>query len=532
MFKRIIISFVFAATAQLALGQSSVIDNLTASLKNHAEEDTLRVNILNELSFNYRWIDFFMSQRYAEQSLKLARHLHFDKGIATANYRIAHCCWALGENELAIERGLEASVIADQKHFKSILGESYLILARAYMDQKENSKAESYLKDSKKISLQTNNWDLISRVYNLAGVLQFVKHNRDSALILYNKALSIVNDKLTSKSHLSQITSNIGECYTESDPDLSFKYYKEALAIAKSSETRNKSAEASVTSIIGHTFIKKGSYNEAERYLQESLKLSREMGLKRNIRYVYSGLVNLKIQEGKASDALVYLKKYYDVHDSILNVTKTRQIVEMETKHELEKKELTIQLLERDNKIQMLWRNILISALILISGLSVAIYYLQLFRENKNRKIFNLQIDNLTAQHKELSEKFKDTFTSSNDEPIESSDQRLFKKAIEIVENNMSDSLFGVEQMAKELGMSRTNMHRKIKAITGFPPSELIRNIRLRKAANLLLNQADSVSQIGFKVGFEDHSYFSKSFKKQFGVPPSEYLQSIKQSVN
>ena len=101
-----------------------------------------------------------------------------------------------------------------------------------------------------------------------------------------------------------------------------------------------------------------------------------------------------------------------------------------------------------------------------------------------------------------------------------------------MVENNLSDRLFGVEQMARELGMSRTNLHRKLKVITGFPPSELIRNIRLRRAAQLLMNQSDSIAQISFTVGFEDHSYFSKSFKKQFGVTPSEYFQSIRQLTN
>ena len=82
--------------------------------------------------------------------------------------------------------------------------------------------------------------------------------------------------------------------------------------------------------------------------------------------------------------------------------------------------------------------------------------------------------------------------------------------------------------MADALGMSRASLHRKLKAITGFPPSKFIRNIRLRKAAALLIGQADSVTQIGIAVGFEDQSYFSKSFKKEFGVPPSEYMQSTK----
>jgi AraC-like DNA-binding protein len=94
------------------------------------------------------------------------------------------------------------------------------------------------------------------------------------------------------------------------------------------------------------------------------------------------------------------------------------------------------------------------------------------------------------------------------------------------VEKNISDPFFGVEKMAEDIAMSRTNLHRKLKAVTGFSPSDFIRNVRLKRAANLLRNNADSVAQIGFSVGFEDQSYFSKSFKKQFGIPPSEYSRT------
>src|SRR5689334_5887656 len=144
MFRRSVILFLMLTYGHVLMGQSSVIDNLIESLKNHPQEDTIRVNILNELSYSYRWIDFFSSQQYAEQSLTIARQLHFDKGIALADCRLAHCHWALGENELAIERGLEASVISKRLDIESILGESLLILGRSYMDQKENGKAESY----------------------------------------------------------------------------------------------------------------------------------------------------------------------------------------------------------------------------------------------------------------------------------------------------------------------------------------------------------------------------------------------------
>jgi AraC-like DNA-binding protein len=508
------------------IAQDSLFSQTQNLLSNHPQQDTIRVNLLNELSYDYRWIDFCQSQQYADEALKISRQLSFARGTAIANSRIAHCSWALGDNELAIEKALEAAAISEREHFESALGESYHVLSRAYLDQRETDKSVLYILKAEKIAVQSKDWDLLSRVYNWRGVILLIKKQNDSALVFFNKALSTVQQHSTSKAQLSQIISNIGECYVENNRELGLTYFKNALTIARTRETLNKSADAAISGIIGHTLIKKGNYKDAEEYLLQALKLARQLGSRRSIRYDYSGLVDLKVREGKSSEALSYLKKYYEVHDSLLNVAKTRQIVELESKYELEKKEHAIQLLKRDKEIQLLWANILITVLVFVGILSAALYYLQEFRDRKNRMILNLEIDRLTTKNTELSEKFKDVLASADAKVIESSDQRLLKKAIEIVESNMKDPSFSVEQMSKELGMSRTNMNRKIKALTGFPPSELIRNIRLRRAASLLLSKADSVSQISFTVGFEDHSYFSKSFKKQFGVAPSEYAQS------
>jgi len=167
-------------------------------------------------------------------------------------------------------------------------------------------------------------------------------------------------------------------------------------------------------------------------------------------------------------------------------------------------------------------------AFMLVTGIFVVVYFFQRYRERNNRRILNLKIDNLIAQRNELSEKYKGALATGIDGNVASYDQILLKKSLDIIEANMGNPLFGVDQMADAMGMSRASLHRKLKAITGFPPSEFIRNIRLRKAAALLSCQADSVTQIGIAVGFEDQSYFSKSFKKEFGVPPSEYLQATR----
>lgn len=517
----ILLALVFTLVG--AFAQTRELDSLKIELSHHRQPDTSKVNLLNDLSYHYRWMDFALAQQMADSALELAKKLQFTKGVAVADNRLAHCLWATGDNELAIEKGFEAAAIAEKLHLPALLGESFQVIARGYMDQRETKKAQAYIHKAELISLKTTDWDLQSRVYNLAGVILFVKEEKDSALLMYKKALAIIRSHRVSQAQMSQIVSNIGECYSNSDLDLSIKYFTEALELAKANETRNRSAEAAVSGILGNALLKKKKYQEAEGLLLECLRLARELGSKRSARYAYARLANLKMLQGKSAEALEYQKKYYEVNDSLLNVTKTRKIVELESKYLLEKKEHAIQLLERDREIQKLWTNILITAFIMVGIVSAVLYYLQEFRDRKNRTILNLEIDQLMTQNKELSEKYKAILMGSDNQPIESSDQRLLKKAIEVIETNISDPAFGVEQMSNQLNMSRTNMHRKIKAITGFPPSELIRNIRLRKAATLLMNKADSVSQISYLVGFEDHSYFSKSFKKQFGVSPSEY---------
>ena len=71
--------------------------------------------------------------------------------------------------------------------------------------------------------------------------------------------------------------------------------------------------------------------------------------------------------------------------------------------------------------------------------------------------------------------------------------------------------------------MSKTQLHRKIKALTNESPGELLRNFRLKRAAQLLRQKVDSVSQIAYMVGFNNLSYFAKCFKELYGVPPSVY---------
>ena len=383
------------------MGQVHIVDSLQAQLKLHQKKDTIQVNILNALSSQYQWLDFNMSLQYAEEALKSAEPIEFQQGIATACFRQAHCYWALGDSERAIEKALRAVTIAEKEKLINVLAETYRILAISYRDQQELGKAVWYIRRAERLATEQKNWDLLAKVYNLAGVIDYSRELSDSALAYYTKSLLVTNEHITTKFHVSQVLSNIGEIYLEDDPDRGLQYFNKALASAR--ETRNKSAEAGIMSDIGRAYIKKKKYGDANRYLQESLILSRKLGLKRVSRHVYYALVDLRLREGKTTEAFNYMRAYYDVRDSLLNGSKTRQIVELETRFEKEKQEQRIQLLEQEKTIQQLWTNVLIVGSLLLVITLIIIYRLQKLRAAKARQLLETQ--------QALNEKLKETDT-------------------------------------------------------------------------------------------------------------------------
>jgi signal transduction histidine kinase/DNA-binding response OmpR family regulator len=134
------------------------------------------------------------------------------------------------------------------------------------------------------------------------------------------------------------------------------------------------------------------------------------------------------------------------------------------------------------------------------------------------------RVENMVNQRKVLIEKFKQSVVVQPHElAVTSMDERFLKKALAIVEEHMDDGSFGVETFSDEIALSRTQLHRKLKAITGLSAGEFIQDIRLRRAALLIRQKADSITQIAYQVGFNDQSYFSKCFRKKFQVSPSEY---------
>lgn len=110
---------------------------------------------------------------------------------------------------------------------------------------------------------------------------------------------------------------------------------------------------------------------------------------------------------------------------------------------------------------------------------------------------------------------------------VTSIDQKFLEQILHLLEDKFSEAGFGVLEIQETLAMSKTQLHRKLKALTGEAPGELLRNFRLKRAAQLLLQKADTVTQIAYKVGFNNLSYFAKCFKELYGITPSSYSNQI-----
>ena len=107
---------------------------------------------------------------------------------------------------------------------------------------------------------------------------------------------------------------------------------------------------------------------------------------------------------------------------------------------------------------------------------------------------------------------------------INSPDNILTSKVISIIRDNIENPDFSVEELSREIGMSRVHLNRKLKENMNISPSNLIKSIRLNKAAYLLINNKVNISEVAYKVGFSTHSYFSNSFHDYFGMTPKEFM--------
>lgn len=135
-----------------------------------------------------------------------------------------------------------------------------------------------------------------------------------------------------------------------------------------------------------------------------------------------------------------------------------------------------------------------------------------------------LRVNNILLQRSRLIKKHHHRLVTSTLPVTDSSlDEKFLQRIKQLILQNISDPQFSVERLAEEVNLSRAQLFRKLKGLIGVSPNKLINDMRLQRAADLINAKADTLTQIGYSVGFNEHSYFARRFKEKFGLTPGQY---------
>ena len=146
-----------------------------------------------------------------------------------------------------------------------------------------------------------------------------------------------------------------------------------------------------------------------------------------------------------------------------------------------------------------------------------------------NVKLLKTRVRKLIENRKKIRESFSNfLLNETKQETLGKVEQQFITDFTQYVENSIANPELNIDEIADALGLSRSNLYRKIKSLTNYSPNELIRTIRVKYAKQLLNSKAKSISEVAYEVGFSSPSYFAKCFKDFYNESPTEYLERIR----
>ena len=146
-------------------------------------------------------------------------------------------------------------------------------------------------------------------------------------------------------------------------------------------------------------------------------------------------------------------------------------------------------------------------------------------RERVVNTLWNLKPEDIPVTSKQTDDSESDAVSDETEEKEPVAVSQFISRFKEVIEARLEDSNVSVEDLATDMNLSRVQLYRKVKAVTGSSPVELLRTARLNRAYQLLLTTDKSVSEIAYAVGFTSPSYFTKCFKDEYGKVPGEARQ-------
>ena len=394
--KKSVCIFLLLLIGLSALCQNIKLDSLYTLLNNHPQEDTLRVQLLNNICYYEYTSDNEKNKLHANEAFEISKKINYTSGMGTALKYKSLYYWVIGDYEQATGHALEMLRVFEGTSNALGLSQAYNLLGLIHERSRDFDKAKDYYLKALEIRQKAGLKRDVGYSFNSLGSLHFSLLKYDEALDYFLKSLAI-RKELGDKDILSQTYGNLAVVYMKKkDYTTSLDYYKKALDIVEMSP--NKYRKVVNYTNLSEVYIHLGRYNEAESYLTKSVEIAKAMHHKEVLADVYDKFTLLENSRARYKQAFEYLQLKHKYEDSIYTEKQAKQIAEAEARYETVKKDQTILALEQHKELQNLKQLYLVIGLLVISIAFCSIYMLQRSHNQKknalleNAKLLNLKL--------------------------------------------------------------------------------------------------------------------------------------------
>jgi len=371
--------------------QNRTIDSLELLLKT-AKEDTIKAKLLDDLGWEYNSVDIKKAEKYGQQLLELSQKIKYKKGEGTANANLGAAAYTQSKYSDAINYFTLSADIRKSIYDRPGTGGALNNIAMAYQQQSNYTSAITFylealkifeeLKDEKRMAQTNNNigslyielknyslaikhvlkglagWQKVNNQIGICGSYVNIGNsynglkNYSEAIVYYEKALDLQKE-IKNIYSTARVYHNLGTIHTQLNNYDKAAYYLK-LEIPLKEQVGDKEGISSAHHSLGYLYHRTGKNDLAITEYLKTLEIASEIGNKDNMRWAYLGLKEAYWAKGKYDEALKYSALYDVIKDTLFNEMSLRQITEMQTKYETEKKEKENLELKRKTEIQQL----------------------------------------------------------------------------------------------------------------------------------------------------------------------------------
>jgi|GEM_PF-1332938 len=390
-----------------------------------------------------------------------------------------------------------------------------------------------------------NHFDYLTALsINNLGLVNIENHNYIEAESNYLEAVKI-NFRIGDSISIGGNYNNLGLIFEKQEKwGKALNYYNHSLAMSK--RLGYNWGIANTLGNIGKVYFQINQFDKAQKNLQEALSVAIKTDNKNLIQKIYMYLYEMYNKKSDNTKALEYFLLYTQLKDSIFTEEKTRQIAEMETKYETEKKEKEIITLHKDNEIKQMRlskKNILIYSLtigiVAVFGFLIFIFFQYKKRDKTYKDLVRKNLE-IVKTESIIQEKYEDGNLFPyipqhiyNDESIVNPEKEILIKKLNnfmVKEKPYLFSNISLDEICKNINSNRTYLSNLINEIYQMNFNAFINEFRIREARRFLSDKKYnhfSIEGIGEMVGFSSKSTFHKNFKKLIGITPSYFRQNI-----